>query len=56
MLKGRGRITLSGQPQEIGQGSIFYVPADTEHEFSDITEDLSLLVFFGTGGPSGADV
>lgn len=56
VLKGRGRITVSGQPQEIGQGSIFYVPADTEHEFSDITEDLSLLVFFGTGGPSGADV
>ena len=56
VLKGRGRITLSGQPQEIGQGSILYVPADTEHEFSDITEDLSLLVFFGTGGPSGADL
>ena len=56
VLKGRGRITLAGAPQEISQGSILYVPADTEHEFSDITEDLSLLVFFGTGGPSGADV
>ena len=56
VLKGRGRITLSGQPQEIGQGSILYVPADTEHEFTEITEDLSLLVFFGSGGPSGADV
>ena len=56
VLKGRGRITLSGQPQEIGQGSILYVPADTEHEFTEISEDLSLLVFFGSGGPSGANV
>ncbi|MEM9177332.1 MAG: cupin domain-containing protein [Myxococcota bacterium] len=56
VLKGRARITLGGQPQEVGQGSILYVPADTEHEFNEITEDLSLLVFFGTGGPSGAEV
>jgi hypothetical protein len=27
-----------------------------EHEFVEIAEDLSLLVFFGSGGPSGADV
>ena len=56
VLKGRGRLTLDGSPQEISQGSILYVPADTDHEFSNITEDLSLLVFFGSGGPSGADV
>lgn len=56
VLKGSGRITLAGQPQEIAQGSILFVPADTEHEFTEITEDLSLLVFFGSGGPSGADV
>ncbi len=56
VLTGRGRLTLDGSPQEISQGSILFVPADTEHEFSAITEDLSLLVFFGSGGPSGADV
>ena len=56
VLKGRGTITLGGQPQAIAQGSILYVPADTEHEFTEISEDLSLLVFFGSGGPSGADV
>jgi len=59
VLKGKGSITLGGagsEPQSIGPGSILYVPADTEHEFSDISEDLSLLVFFGSGGPSGAEV
>lgn len=56
VLKGRGRITLDGEAQEIGRGSILYVPADTPHEFGNIEEDLSLLVFFGSGGPSGADV
>lgn len=56
VLKGRGTISLAGQPQAIAQGSILYVPADTQHEFTEIAEDLSLLVFFGSGGPSGADV
>jgi hypothetical protein len=32
------------------------VPADTEHEFASVEADLSLLVFFGSGGPSGADI
>jgi hypothetical protein len=41
---------------ERGGGSILYVPADAEHRFFDVVEDLSLLVFFGSGGPSGAEV
>ena len=41
---------------ELGPGSILYVPADSEHEFVEIEEDLSLLVFFGSGGPSGGDL
>ena len=56
VLKGRGRIILGGEKQELAPGSILYVPADTEHEFTEISEDLSLLVFFGSGGPSGAEV
>jgi mannose-6-phosphate isomerase-like protein (cupin superfamily) len=56
VLKGRGRITVDGQATAIQPGSILYVPADTEHVFSDIEEDLSLLVFFGSGGPSGAEI
>lgn len=56
VLKGRATIILDGQEKALGPGTILYVPADTPHEFVDIEDDLSLLVFFGSGGPSGAQV
>jgi mannose-6-phosphate isomerase-like protein (cupin superfamily) len=54
VLKGSASIRLGGEVKKLGPGSILYVPADRPHEFSEILEDLSLLVFFGSGGPSGA--
>lgn len=56
VLKGRARIVQGGESRNVAPGTILYIPADSEHEFVDIEEDLSLLVFFGSGGPSGADV
>lgn len=57
VLKGRATIILDGEHHKaLGPGSILYVPADTSHEFVDIESDLSLLVFFGSGGPSGAQI
>ena len=56
VIKGHARMIIGGKATEIRPGSILYVPADTEHEFVDIEEELSLLVFFGSGGPSGADI
>jgi mannose-6-phosphate isomerase-like protein (cupin superfamily) len=56
VLKGRARFVVGGEGRPIGPGSILYVPADSEHEFVDIDEELSLLVFFGSGGPSGAEI
>lgn len=56
VIKGRGTIEFDGEVRPIGPGSILYVPADTPHEFTEIEEDLSLLVFFGSGGPSGGEV
>jgi len=56
VIKGRARMIIGGQATTIQPGSILYVPADVDHEFVDIEEDLSLLVLFGSGGPSGADV
>jgi mannose-6-phosphate isomerase-like protein (cupin superfamily) len=56
VLKGSGAIELAGERRELKPGSILYVPADMDHEFVEIHEELSLLVFFGSGGPSGADV
>ena len=54
-LAGRASLIVDGEETELAQGSIVYVPADTPHEFTKIEEDLSLLVFFGSGGPSGAE-
>ncbi len=56
VIKGRARMIIAGQETTIQPGSILYVPADTDHEFVEIEEDLSLLVFFGSGGPSGAEI
>ena len=56
VLKGRAKIVHDGETEAIAPGSILYIPADSEHQFVDVEEDLSLLVFFGSGGPSGAEV
>ena len=56
VLKGRAELIVDGEGTELVQGSIVYVPSDVQHEFIKIEEDLSLLVFFGSGGPSGPEV
>ena len=56
VLKGRAELVVDGEEMALCEGSIVYVPADVPHEFVRIEEDLSLLVFFGSGGPSGAEV
>lgn len=56
VLKGSARLIVEGTEHKLGPGSILFVPADTDHEFVEITEELSLLVFFGSGGPSGAQL
>ena len=56
VLKGRATVRLGDEVKHLGPGSILYIPADRDHAFTEILEDLSLLVFFGSGGPSGARV
>ena len=56
VLKGKAHIVVGGDEKALGPGSILYIPADAKHEFVEIEEDLSLLVLFGSGGPSGAEV
>ena len=56
VLRGKAAFVVAGETRQIGPGSILYVAADSEHAFVDIEEDLALLVFFGSGGPSGAEV
>jgi mannose-6-phosphate isomerase-like protein (cupin superfamily) len=43
---GRARIVTPDGNADVGPGSVIFVPALEEHHFADITEDLSLLVFF----------
>lgn len=45
---------LSSDIDRLRVGSSANESSHDEHEFSEIAEDLSLLVFFGSGGPSGA--
>lgn len=46
VLRGRGRIRVGGEDRAVEPGSVVYVPARVEHRFHDITEELSLAVFF----------
>ena len=43
---GRARIVTPGGSREVGPGSVIFVPAGEEHRFTDIAEDLALLVMF----------
>jgi len=43
---GKGRIRVGGESQAVEAGSIIYVPAMLSHKFTDISEDLNILVFF----------
>ncbi|MFD0745189.1 cupin domain-containing protein [Phytohabitans flavus] len=44
---GRARLTAESGTVDVGPGSVVFVPAGEEHRFTDITEDLTVLVFFG---------
>ncbi len=43
---GMATIRVGGADQPVVPGSIIYVPAHVEHRFHDVTEDLTVLVFF----------
>ena len=44
---GRARLVTPAASAEVGPGSVIYVPAGEEHRFTEVTEDLTLLVVFG---------
>ena len=52
VVSGRGRLRIDGEEHEVGRGSILYVQATAEHTFFQVEEDITLLVFFASGGPS----
>ena len=52
VVSGRARLEVDGETVEAGPGSILYVGATADHSFFEIEEDMTLLVFFASGGPS----
>jgi mannose-6-phosphate isomerase-like protein (cupin superfamily) len=47
VVLGRAAITVGRSSHPVGPGSVVFVAADVPHRFHDITEDLTVLVFFG---------
>ena len=54
VLKGQARIRVKGVEEIVGPGSLLYVMATSEHSFVEIEDDITMLVFFASGGPSGS--
>jgi mannose-6-phosphate isomerase-like protein (cupin superfamily) len=52
VVSGKARLRVGGETQEAGPGSILYVRATAQHSFFEIEEDMTILVFFASGGPS----
>jgi mannose-6-phosphate isomerase-like protein (cupin superfamily) len=55
VIRGRGRLRVEGTERAIGPGSLLYVRGTSEHSFFEIEEDITLLVFFASGGPDTSD-
>ena len=46
VVRGKARIQVGDEDSAVEAGSLIFVAANVEHRFYDITEDLSVLVFF----------
>jgi mannose-6-phosphate isomerase-like protein (cupin superfamily) len=55
VVSGRARLRIDDREVSAEPGSILYVRATSEHSFVEIEEDVTLLVFFASGGPMGPE-
>ena len=46
VVRGRARRRAGSEDQMVSEGSIIFVAAGVEHRFYEITEELTVLVFF----------
>ncbi len=51
VIEGRGRLRVGDDEHAVERGSVLYVRASEEHSFFEIEEDMTLLVYFASGGP-----
>src|ERR1700756_4734684 len=52
VVSGRASFRAGFEQQPVGPGALIYVERNVEHRFFDITQDLTVLVFFAP--PEGA--
>jgi len=52
IVSGRGRFLVDGERVDAGPGMVIFVKAGVEHRFEEISEDLSVLVFFSAAASS----
>ena len=53
VVSGKARLRVFGETVEAGPGSLPYVRATATHSFFEVEEDMTVLVFFASGGPGG---
>ena len=46
VVRGRAKMLVAGEEQVVKAGTVIFVPANAEHRFFDISEELEVLVFF----------
>ena len=46
VISGRAQFRAGGEERAVPPGTILFVERNVEHRFFDITEDLTILVFF----------
>jgi mannose-6-phosphate isomerase-like protein (cupin superfamily) len=46
VVRGRARMRIGAEEQEVHTGSVIFVEAKEEHRFFDVSEELFVLVFF----------
>lgn len=47
-ISGKGRLTADDKEFDVEPGAIVYVKAGVEHHFHDVSDDLTVLVFFSS--------
>ncbi|MBW2271907.1 MAG: cupin domain-containing protein [Deltaproteobacteria bacterium] len=52
VVSGCARVRVGEEERAVRSGSILYIRATAEHSFFEIEEDMTMLVFFASGGPS----
>jgi mannose-6-phosphate isomerase-like protein (cupin superfamily) len=46
VLEGRARLMMAGRDHPVGPGSVLFVARTVAHRFHDVSQRLSVLVFF----------